>query len=189
MRRAPIEDTRDARARKQAVGSFAEHLKERVPKVAALLVATCPDGYPTGGIGGGSEAQSSVESAITDRSLAVRADYSRALEDVGWIAVLARWALDGTPWNLDGTLRHMASLQDMCNRYDRALARDRMRWNELTRQYEDPMRCTGGAGESGFIEWGRPECDNIADPKCRGMCRSCYDRGRYYERKRREEVA
>lgn len=36
------------------------------------------------------------------------------------------------------------------------------------------LRCTGGAGMRGAIEWGRPDCDNIAEPDRKGgLCSRC----------------
>lgn len=36
------------------------------------------------------------------------------------------------------------------------------------------LRCTGGAGLPGALDWGRPDCDNIAEPDRKGgLCSRC----------------
>ena len=36
------------------------------------------------------------------------------------------------------------------------------------------LRCTGGAGLQGALEWGRPDCDNIAEADRKGgLCSRC----------------
>lgn len=177
--RARIADTRSERERKQAVGLTVRRLDERLPKVVATMIATCPDGYPTGTLGGGgSGGMSSVESATSERALQIRRDYAVALEQVGWIAVHARWALDGAVWGVESTLRCLGYLWDVCDRYERPEA-----------ALVASVRCTGGAGEPGFLEWGRPECDNIAAGDRKGMCIACYTRQRRWEKRRQEGAA
>lgn len=45
------------------------------------------------------------------------------------------------------------------------------------------LRCTGGASLPGALEWGRPECDNIAEPDRKGgLCMACRKRRDRWQR-------
>lgn len=45
------------------------------------------------------------------------------------------------------------------------------------------LRCTGGAGMPGSLEWGRPECDDIAEADRRGgLCAACRKRRDRWQR-------
>jgi len=46
------------------------------------------------------------------------------------------------------------------------------------------LRCTGGKSEQGAIEWGRPDCENIAAPSRSGLCDACYKRKQRWSRER-----
>lgn len=122
------------------------------------LAATAPDGYPGGGDGvRGSAELTSVERAAEAR-LANR---------------------DANDWRI--ILHAHATATRVF--HDGLAAIDRHRRPDPADK--ERLRCTGGMGLPGHLEWGRPDCTNIVAEGRRsaGLCDACRMRRQRWERK------
>jgi hypothetical protein len=143
----------------QAVAVLWERFHARSPVVERLLRETAPDGYPGSTIGGiGGSELTSVEAAANARLA------SRDRHD--WQTIAA---------TLDTVAQALHAGLAACDRHQRPTPDDLAR-----------ARCSGGMGQPGALEWGRPDCTNIASSSRGGLCDACRMRR---DRWRREGTA
>jgi hypothetical protein len=142
----------------------------RVPRLIEHLVAVCADGYPGGSDGGAGGGGSAVEAAVGARERIV--GHATMLGSLtGRVAVAAHLGASGEMWSPSACLAHLEDVLGLCDAYERPRPEDKLR-----------LTCTGGVGMPNAILWGDPTCANIADPRCAGLCRQCYDANRYCAR-------
>lgn len=167
-------DTRVWRGARGFCAHLLAEAEQRVPTLDAFLCAVAPDGYPGGGDGGSGQ-HTATEAAMLAR-WKYRADHDRAMDAMQHLSAIANVGLNGQLWSPQMACIRLDQLLKVCDKYERSNDEDKQR-----------VRCTGGAGEAGYLEWGRPECDNIADRDRKGMCLRCYTAG--YRWTRRQDVA
>jgi len=145
----------------------------RVPVLADHLAAVCPDGYPGGG-DGGDGGMTATEAAVFARTRYTEAA-DLALRLMGKLSNQAAIGASGVLYAPQAVVWHLEDLLGVCDAWERPTAAEKA-----------AARCTGGVGLRGALEWGRPECDNIASR--RGLCDACRKREDRWAR-REQEVA
>ena len=143
-RRTRLQLQLDATA--QLMTSFAR----RAPAVIELLRITAPDGYPTSTLGTG---RSSDLSSSTERAAEARLSHDNAAD---WVLIHSA---------IESVERAAVALRDglaACDRHQRPDPADTAR-----------QRCSGGMGQPGALDWGRPDCTNIAAGSRGGLCDAC----------------
>lgn len=146
-RRTRLQLQLDATA--QLMTSFAR----RAPAVLELLRITAPDGYQTSTLGDGGTSSSS---SSTERAVEARLRHDHA----------ADWALIHSA--IESVERAAVALHAglaACDRHQRPDPADTAR-----------QRCSGGMGQPGALDWGRPDCTNIAAGSRGGLCDACRKR-------------
>lgn len=139
-------------------------IQVRITATEDHMNAICPDGYPAGG----SSVRGGATSTVTEA------------------AVLARARVAADHATLEATLRAIADLcgrvVNVCDRYP-GVGHD-----QVTRYQQH--RCTGGMGEPGHLEWGRPECENIVGAHTTsGLCDQCRARRNRWQRQNQRQGA
>ncbi len=119
----------------------------RTPTVLDLLRETAPDGYPTSTMPGGPTGSGS---SSTETQALIRAQQNAGHD---WQIILT---------TIDTCARSLHAGLAALDRHQRPHPDDVAR-----------ARCTGGMGQPGAIDWGKPDCTNIATHGRGGLCDAC----------------